>query len=131
MIMIGHYAGSSASPIVTASQLGWKADIARVQGLLHMRTLTQYYGGDGECHSRLRTRVTMRALVAWESHLRDASERPGGGGRVEGMHKKGQMVPLVAWWPTRLYRGFCELDANKHSHNTIVTTGLRFNKGAA
>lgn len=46
-------------------------------------------------------------------------------GGVEGMHKKGQMVPLGAWCLTGFfYRGCCGLGANKHSHNTIVTIGL-------
>lgn len=34
--------------------------------------------------------------MAWESHLRDGSERVGRDGRGGGMHKKGQMVPLGA-----------------------------------
>lgn len=42
--------------------------------------------------------MTWSDLVAWESHLRDGSERVRRDGRGGGMHKKGQMVPLGAWW---------------------------------
>lgn len=38
--LIRHCAGSSATPIVLASQLGWKAANTRVQGCLHMKILT-------------------------------------------------------------------------------------------
>lgn len=38
--LIRHCAGSSANANEAVSQLGWKASIARVQGSLHMRTLT-------------------------------------------------------------------------------------------
>lgn len=47
--------------------------------------------------------MTKRDLVAWESHLRGGSERTGRDGGVEGMHKKGQMVPLGAWWLTGVF----------------------------
>lgn len=49
-------------------------------------------------------------------------------GGVEGMHKKGQMVPFGD--DGTFYRGYCGLGANKHSHNTIVTIGPCFNGGA-
>lgn len=82
MTLIRHCAGSSATAIVTASQL-WRTTIARVQGCLHMRTLTpkrlKETGGTGNV-----TKVTQRALVAWESHLRDASEKRGRDGRGGG-----------------------------------------------
>lgn len=52
-------------------------------------------------------------------------------GGLEGMHKKGQMVPLGVGWLmgvfTEVTVGCC---ANKHSHNTIVTFGPCFNGGA-
>lgn len=52
-------------------------------------------------------------------------------GGVEGMRKKGQMVPLDAWCLTgSFYRGCCGMGVNKHSQNTIVTIGLWFNGGA-
>ncbi len=89
--LIRHCAGSSATAIVTASQLGRKAANARVQGSLHMRILTpkkteRKWGrlGGSPRSQRRGTRVRKRTLVAWESHLRDGSEWTGRDGRGGG-----------------------------------------------
>lgn len=72
--------------------------------------------------------MRKRALVAWESHLRDGSERKGRDGRGGGDALEGADGALGCMMAEGIFnRGYCGLGANKHSHNTIVTTGPCFN----
>lgn len=105
--LIWHYAGSSATPIVLASQLGWKADYTRVQGCLHMRILTPKKMGE----SGNVTKVMEKRGPGWRGerwwHGKVTSEMDLKGwevsGGLEGMHKKGQMVPLGVGWLTGVF----------------------------
>lgn len=86
LTLIRSCAGSSATAIVTALQLGRKAALSRAR--FAYEDITTKKDVDCKCHQGHTgegTRVRQRALVAWESHLGDGSERMGeaGGG---GMH---------------------------------------------
>lgn len=105
--LIRHCAGSSATADCYCFTAGMKAAIAGVQGFLDMRTLTPKKMGETGSVTKVteeRGQGSGRELwwhgkVTSEMDLKGWEEMGG----VEGMHKKGQMVPLGAWCLTGFF----------------------------